>query len=82
MQAYIHTCPFENQGLIHKIKYVGNKKSIIVYECDECMAFWDNPNIQNTNNAIGHSFDGGDNGYFEKQEIGNIENIIDEGSYY
>ena len=82
MQEYTHTCPFESQGLIHKIIYVGKTKSIIVYECDECMAFWDNQYNQTRDNAIGHAYDGGDNDYFEKQGIGIIKKVIDEGSYY
>ena len=78
----IHRCPFENQGEIHKIIYTSNTMRMIIYECDECMAFWDNPYIQNKDNAIGYAFDGGDNNYFNNHGMKNIEEIIDEGSYY
>ena len=46
------------------------------------MAFWDNQYNQTRDNAIGHAYDGGDNDYFEKQGIGIIKKVIDEGSYY
>lgn len=82
MQAYIHRCPFENQGEIHKVTYVNATTSLIIYECDECMAFWDNPYIQNKDNALGHTFDSGDNNYFEHHGLKTIEKTIDEGSYY
>lgn len=81
-EGYSHTCPLCGQGQICKTEYRSGEHSIIIYECDECYTFWEDPYFQSAADAIGHNIEGADKGYMKAHGIEHIDEVIDHGSFY
>ena len=78
----MHPCPLCGQGIVHKMIYSGNVKKITIFECDECSLFWNRSDNHTVENALGTMLVGMDNGFFDNNELGNVDEVIDEGGYY